>query len=279
MINWRAIPAFRLLLPFSLGIMTATLTFIPLFLSVILSLLLYFASRYFGTQQQIPYARRWWFGMIYSCLTYFLGYWAVQQHDESFSKTYYAHQLKEKEESELIVEIDELPSKSKRVKVLGKVIQCNNVATEGHILLYLDSDDYSLQLNYGDVIAIRAKPHQLTPPRNPYSFDYQNYMKLRNVRYSATVNKESVQTIAERRGNLIMHWAYDAQSALLAVLAQQLTDEDIFSVGAALILGSRSEISEDVLNAYINTGAMHVLSVSGLHVGLVATLFSRFVRT
>ena len=278
MINWRAIPAFRLLLPFALGIITATLTFIPLFLSILLSLLLYFVSRYFGTQQQIPYARRWWFGMMYSCLAYFLGYFAVQQHDESFSKNYYAYQLKEKEESELIVQIDELPSKSKRVKVLGKVLQCNNVNTEGHILLYLDTDDYSLQLNYGDVIAIRATPHQIAPPRNPYSFDYQNYMKLRNVRYSATVNKESIQTVAERRGNLIMHWAYDTQSALLAVLAQQLTDEDIFSVGSALILGSRSEISEDVLHAYINTGAMHVLSVSGLHVGLVATLFSRFIK-
>jgi competence protein ComEC len=209
---------------------------------------------------------------------YAIGYLSVFQHDEFLSGNHYSKALEGKENSDLIVQIDELPSKTKRVKLLGKVLECNGIKTDGHILLYLERDDYTLQLDYGDIVAVRAAPHQLLAPKNPYAFDFQNYMKLRNVRYNALVNKENIATLAERRGNPIMHLAYDAQAKLIDILAQHLTDEDIFSVGSALILGNKSEISEEVLDAYINTGAMHVLSVSGLHVGLVATLFSRFIK-
>jgi competence protein ComEC len=278
MINWRAIPAFRLLLPYALGILLAVVSTLSVFLTIPLCLLFFGITYFLGTQRQTEYSRRWWFGLPLSCLMFVVGYLAVQQHDEFLSRNHYSAQLKGKENSELIVQIDELPSRTKRVKLLGKVLQCNGVKTEGHILLYLTSDDYSLQLEYGDIIAIRAAPQQLLPPKNPYSFDFQNYMKLRNVRYNALVDRANIQTLAERRGNFIMHLAYDAQAALIGILAQHLTDDDIFSVGSALILGNRSEISEEVLDAYINTGAMHVLSVSGLHVGLVATLFSWFVR-
>jgi competence protein ComEC len=44
------------------------------------------------------------------------------------------------------------------------------------------------------------------------------------------------------------------------------------AVASALILGSRSDFSLELKNAYADTGVTHVLSVSGLHVGLVAGL-------
>ncbi len=279
MINWRAVPGLRLLLPFSVGILSAVVSSISLIWIGLASICLYIALFLWGKQDQIPYSRRWWYGVLLHPLMFGLGYWAVLEHDEFLGKNHYATFLQTQEDDELIVQIDELPTKAKRVKVIGKVLQSNNQQSDGHILLYLDSDEYSLRLDYGDIIAVRARPRSIAPPQNPYAFDFQNYMKLRNVRFSALVGKEQAQTLAQRRGNPIMHWAYDAQEALIAILAAHLEDEnDVFSVGSALILGSRSDITEETLHAYINTGAMHVLSVSGLHVGLVATLFSWFIR-
>jgi competence protein ComEC len=252
---------------------------LSIFWIVFVCLGLFSLSFYFGRRNQIDYSQRWWFGAILFVFIYFLGFWSVFRYDESFSPNNFATHLNEKGDDNLIVQIDELPTKSKRVKVIGKVLQCNNQNSNGHILLYLDSDEYSLKLNYGDVIAVHGSPYLIPAPQNPYAFDFQNHMKLRNVRYSALIGNEQAQTLAQRRGNPIMHLAYDAQETLLAVLAQYLEDEnDVFSVGSALILGGRSDISEETLDAYINTGAMHVLSVSGLHVGLVATLFARVIK-
>lgn len=278
-INWKAIPALRLLIPLSLGIICSTLQQLPFLMVVIGSFTLLVLLFFLSKATQIAYEKRSWFGIITSFCAFILGYWLVMSYDESYHSSYFGHQLKQNEPSQLIVQIDELPVRAKRVKIVAKVLKANEQACNGHILLYFDSDEYSLKLNYGDVLAIQANPYPIPPVQNPYSFDFQNYMKLRNVRYSALIAPNQAQTLAQRRGNPIMHFAYDSQESLLGVLAQYLPDEDdIFSVGAALILGSRNEISEDTLNAYINTGAMHVLSVSGLHVGLVAMIFRRLIK-
>jgi competence protein ComEC len=97
-------------------------------------------------------------------------------------------------------------------------------------------------------------------------------MKLKDVRFSAFAKGDEVQLLATNRANPIMGFAIRVQGKLIKVMGQYVTDADALSVGSALILGYRSDISEEVTQAYVNTGAMHVLSVSGLHVGLVASL-------
>src|SRR5690606_21277010 len=48
-----------------------------------------------------------------------------------------------------------------------------------------------------------------------------------------------------------------------------LQNQEAFHVVSALIFGYRSQIDPDTLQAFTSTGTVHVLSVSGLHVGLV----------
>jgi competence protein ComEC len=279
LINWKAIPALRLLLPLSIGIVCSTLIALPFWGVVAGSLSFFIGLLLLSRTVQIAYGKRFWFGIGVGLCTFLLGYWLVMAYDESHHSSYFGHSLDVNMPSKLIVKIDELPVRGKRVKVVGKVLESNQKACTGHILLYFDSDAFSLRLNYGDIVAIQSSPYPINPVQNPYSFDFQNYMKLRNIRYSAFVAPMQAQVIAENRGNPIMHFAYNSQEALLGVLAKHLPEEnDVFSVGAALILGSRSEISEDTLNAYVNTGAMHVLSVSGLHVGLVAMIFRELIK-
>lgn len=279
-INWRAIPALRLLIPLSLGILCSSLFLLSFYIVIAGSIVALTGLFFISRSTQIAYEKRFWFGAIASFCAFILGYWLVLSYDESYHSAYFEQSLKQGEPSQLIVQIDELPVRAKRVKIIAKVLEVNQQPCNGHILLYFDSDEHSLRLDYGDILAIQANPYRIPPIQNPYAFDFQNYMKLRNVRYSALVANNQYQTLAQRRGNPIMHFAYDSQESLLGVLAKYLPDEDdVFSVGAALILGSRNEISEETLNAYINTGAMHVLSVSGLHVGLVAMIFRRLIKS
>ena len=49
--------------------------------------------------------------------------------------------------------------------------------------------------------------------------------------------------------------------------------ESVDGIGTALLLGNKADINQEVLDSFSNTGAMHVLAVSGLHVGIILIIF------
>mgnify|MGYP001169641341 CR=1 FL=1 len=60
-----------------------------------------------------------------------------------------------------------------------------------------------------------------------------------------------------------------ARNRLLSILKQAQLKGDEFAVASALLVGYTDKLDADLLSAYSQTGAMHILSVSGLHVGIV----------
>jgi len=64
-------------------------------------------------------------------------------------------------------------------------------------------------------------------------------------------------------------FAFDARQNLLNILRNHLKIDKNYAVGSALILGHKDELEQDILKTYASAGAMHVLAVSGLHVGII----------
>ncbi|MFZ4545758.1 MAG: ComEC/Rec2 family competence protein, partial [Saprospiraceae bacterium] len=273
MINWKSVPAFRMLTPLCIGILLAVLLPYYFLFCFIFSILLLPLLILLAKKEQVSHQNRWWFGAILSIFWLLIGYNTVGNHDDFYREQFFAKYVSEHDENRLLLQIDELPVSKSKIKLYAKVLECNGYKARGNLLCYLDTTAYCKQVAYGDIITISAKILPIQAPGNPNAYDFQNVMKLRNVRFSAFPHAEKVLVVAKGSGNPLMHLAYEIQDSLLNVLTKYIHDPDALSVGSALILGYRSDISEEVTEAYVNTGAMHVLSVSGLHVGLVATLF------
>ncbi|MBX2874467.1 MAG: ComEC family competence protein, partial [Saprospiraceae bacterium] len=138
----------------------------------------------------------------------------------------------------------------------------------GKALLYLASDSLAESLLAGDQIAIHATMQRLAPSKNPAAFDYAAYMAKKGVYHRAFVASGDWQKLPPSKYN----WRRDLftwQQSCQQILAQHLHSKDAFAIGAALIMGEKGFLDEGIRAAYTNTGAIHVLAVSGLHVGLV----------
>ena len=70
-----------------------------------------------------------------------------------------------------------------------------------------------------------------------------------------------------------------ARSVLFSAIQQALPDDDFAGVAAALAVGERSSINPRQWRTFQNTGTAHLLSISGLHIGLVAGLVFLLMRT
>ncbi len=273
--NWREYPMARLLLPLALGIGSEGIVPEQLQWAVLLSLMPLLALMALWQTPGRRFSQRWWFGLALYASLFLFGNQLVYLHDERRHARY----LAATEEGPLLLvarACDVEPAGSRlRLLLAAEARQGPSGALQpagGHILAYFDITSRSRELEAGDVLMLSAK---LSPPAaalNPGAFDFQRYLHYRNVHLQAFVGEQDWQLL-ERRPNLASH-AWRLRRHCLQALARFLPSENEYAVAAALILGYKAELSDEVRNAYAHTGAMHVLAVSGLHVGIIQMVLS-----
>ncbi len=140
---------------------------------------------------------------------------------------------------------------------------------EGKILLYLFSKDLSFVPAYGDQVLIRQNPVLVQTAINPGDFDFRTFLSYQGIYYQAHVPGNQVRLIRRNTGNWIVARSIEARNGAIEIIKSTISSKQEASVAMALVLGVKSFIDPELRNAYQSAGAMHVLAVSGMHVGLV----------
>jgi len=139
----------------------------------------------------------------------------------------------------------------------------------GGVLLYAPKRDFALPFQYGDVLLIKGAPQAISPPLNPGVFDYQRFLANRHIHYQHFTRGEDVRFVLSDPPNMLDHYAFATRSWAEGILNRTISGDRERAMAAALILGVRDGVDDELLRAYAATGAMHVLAVSGLHVGIL----------
>jgi competence protein ComEC len=147
-------------------------------------------------------------------------------------------------------------------------------ALAGAVYLYVPKDSIYYAVLPGDHILFTARLNEINPPKNPYEFDYRNYLHLHQVYVQAYTNQAK---IISTPGFSILRWSSKLRADLLAVIGEMPLTDDEKAIASALLLGYRHYISDDTTRAFAGAGAMHVLAVSGLHVGILYMVLAFFL--
>ena len=127
---------------------------------------------------------------------------------------------------------------------------------------------------YGDVMKL---PLKLRIPRNfqtPGSFDYAGYLARRDIYLSAFVwdaKKIKKVELADREGTWLRHRIEHVRRTVGGFFDEQLSAKSA-AILRALIIGDKSRLDPELRDSFTRVGVAHVLAISGLHIGLVATL-------
>lgn len=147
----------------------------------------------------------------------------------------------------------------------------------GKAMVYLLLDSNSSKLIPDDLIAINSKFLRLKDAQNPAQFNYSNYLKNKQIEYS-TYGKTDWKYLSYKVS--IKRLASICKSYCLKAFKNIGLENDHFALATALTFGHRDNLDKNIKQIFSSTGAMHVLAVSGLHVGilylLVLFLFSCF---
>ena len=159
------------------------------------------------------------------------------------------------------------------VKCYVQVLKVDNQQVVGKSLVYFEKTDEALNLAYGDELLIRASFQEIHANGNPKEFDYARYLRIHDVGSQAYVPAENWVYIGNS-GSVFMNRIFGIRDWLDDLLTHSGMSDNNLMVAKALILGKKESLDRETLRTYSSAGAMHVLAVSGLHVGIVMLLLN-----
>ena len=278
------VPFVRLLIPMILGIVSGRF-FADYFLIkwgfvLCLFVLFIFLFLLLGYKRFSLYRRAWIFGLIIHSFLYILCLGLTVYKSERFDPIRFnslkADLLVLRVLNEPIVTNGNFRFEG---EVTGLLIEKTYRKSSGKILITMEADSGRKYLpDYGDILLIPAIYHTLEPPYNPGEFNYKLFMENRQVYFQSFVGRNQFQVLKGDAGNPVISFALSFRKKLINKYNTYLPDPKAAALASTLILGYRADLTKEVIEAYSKTGTMHVLSVSGMHVGIVFLVLSFLLR-
>lgn len=285
--RWSRAPISRIVIPFALGIAYGLLWDTPSLLLCVfltLSFFTFFIAAHFYFRR-LPYRQRWLPGFLISVTLLFAGIMLVNAHKADSKPDYFEKNYNPESKNEaLLLRLTNPPEeKNKTYKVIAEVKAIIKpgklVPASGNILLYFKKDSLSRKLEYGDVILTYSKPQLIPKPANPEEFDYHRYMAFRNVYHQVFFNEQNWVKAKVKESKPGWQFLFSLQKQWAAFFDENITGRDEAAIAKALVLGNVSELSPQLRSSYAATGTMHILAVSGLHVGFIFLGLGFITRT
>ncbi len=274
---WKKAPFIRLLLPLIAGIILQW--YLQISLQVVVTALI-FCTIAFLLFLLLPIALRFKTqalqGLIIQLFIIALGAWLTWQQNVQHHHKWYGNYYKDS--SYLVVRIDEpLVEKNKSFKADGyveTVVQDGKaVAAEGKLLLYFSKDSVQPGLKYGDRIIIHKNLQPIKNSGNPGAFNYQRYAAFQGIFHNVFLKDKDWGVLNGSSKNWFAQLIFSARAYVLGVLQKSVgTNKDELGIAEALLIGYTNDLDKDLVQAYSNTGVVHIIAISGMHLALIYVL-------
>ncbi len=201
----------------------------------------------------------------------FVGICSVYFSNDRNHTSYYQHKITKKSTVLLIIS-KVVKEGAYAYKYIAKVAQVDGVSTRGNVLLNLEKDSLKRTLNVDDSLLSFANFTTLKPPLNPHQFNYKQYLARQGIYQQIELKKDRYQFLGNGRSTL-RGFSARIRIQINTALQKHGFSTSTLAVMNALLLGQRKDLSNQLRNEYENAGAIHILAVSGLHVGILLLLF------
>ena len=161
-----------------------------------------------------------------------------------------------------------LKSSSNYDKYEAEILRIDSTKTTGTILLNIEKDSTHKKLSVDDQYLTYASLNTIKPPLNPNQFNYKNYLSKKHIYLQLYTNKAHFFQ-AESSRNSIYGFAERLRIRVKTNLENSALQKDEVAIIQALLLGQKQDINKDIYDNFSKAGVIHILAVSGLHVGII----------
>ncbi|TAJ67861.1 MAG: ComEC family competence protein [Chitinophagaceae bacterium] len=270
---WRSAPFVRLLIPLIPGILLGRYLVVPFALLCItglvaLGLLLLFRFLSLATQ----YRLRWITGLLFNLLLICLAVSRTWLQDLRHQPNWIGHHLQQT--TGILVTLQETPvTKANSCKAQAKTewvhTQKGWLPVQGNLLLYFRKNKLPPDITFGSQLLIQKNLQPITNSGNPGAFDYRQYCAFQGIHHQLFLQDGEYRLLATKGLSCFTRALIRTQTKLLTILRKWIPGKKEQGVAEALLIGYREDLDKDLVQAYSNTGVVHIIAISGLHLGMI----------
>lgn len=265
---------FKLTLSLVIGILIAYYFSISLYISavVFVVLLLFTAVFLFLYKSKVKEQTS-----LFSIITLFafvsLGSLSYNINSPKNNTLHYSHFITNASTKTIIYKIKKrLKSNNYYSKYYVEILNVNNKTTKGIALLQLKKDSlFSFKVDAIYKTSTEFIPIKTSP--NPNQFNYKSYLEKQGV-YHQFYSSNNNSVLLDNSPHTINGYAAELRNTINERLKKHNFSKDELAIINALLLGQRQDITKSVYDSYTNAGAIHILAVSGLHIGIILLILN-----
>jgi competence protein ComEC len=145
----------------------------------------------------------------------------------------------------------------------NKIIPC-----KGYIIVYLPKDSLP-SLDYGSQI-IFAKPLlEIKNEGNPGGFDYKRFCLFQDITHQVFLKKGEFIVLDKKNPSLFDKVLFPLRKKILSILRHNIRGEKECGLAEALLIGYKDDLDKSLVQSYTNTGVVHIIAISGMHIALI----------
>jgi len=135
----------------------------------------------------------------------------------------------------------------------------------GKVFVYFNKQIKGLQK--GQWIITKKTLQPIFQTLNPVSFDYASYCARQGIHHSLYLEEKDFFTV--KKSSVKKHLLMQAQEYVKTTFHKYISGQQERAIAEALVIGYKYDLDDDLLQAYSNTGVVHVIAISGMHLGLI----------
>lgn len=272
---WKKAPFIKLLVALVAGILLQWYFPLPvIFLWWILVVGLFITICFFF----IPFFKRYKYSFVTGIAVFILFFSAgallTWHKDIRNNKDWLGHVYKEGNAC-IVSLLEPLQEKTRSYKAEARVNFLVNenklIPVKGKIILYFRKDSMQGQLpgRYGTRILFKKSLQEIRSSGNPGGFDYKRYALFRSITYQVFLDSGEYEILPGRNETILKKTILAAREKVLRILRNNIKGEKELGLAEALLVGYKDDLDQSLLRSYANTGVVHIIAISGLHLGLI----------
>ena len=210
-----------------------------------------------------------------------LGAFICYQKDIRHSRNWFGRSLHQSDA--VIASLAEpLSEKTKTYKANARVqfVKQNGqwVPVKGTVIVYFKKDSLQPALEYGSRIIFKKSLEEIANAGNPGGFDYKRYALFQGITHQVFLNANGYEILPGKETNRFKSFIFSSREKVLNILQKYIPGRKELGLAEALLIGYKNDLDQSLVQSYTNTGVVHIIAISGLHLGLIYWLLGLLTR-
>jgi len=150
--------------------------------------------------------------------------------------------------------------------------------TKGDAIIYFQKDSDVLSLDYGSQIFLASPFQQIRNAGNPAGFDYKTYCLFQGITHQVFLKKRQFTVLDKKKQSVFGRIFFPIRKKVLSLLRKNIPGEKELGLAEALLIGYKDDLDKNLVQSYSNPGVVHIIAISGLHLGLIYWLFVQVLK-